>query len=57
MGADDAKQITDSKKRYAAGMLKCAQMGYRDGDYVPKDAPADILASRVFRQEGDRHAA
>ena len=38
-------EITDKKKRYAAGVLKYAQMGYWDGDYEPKDT--DILA--LFR--------
>ena len=28
-------EITDKKKRYAAGVLKYAQMGYWDGDYTP----------------------
>ncbi|WP_134678572.1 form I ribulose bisphosphate carboxylase large subunit [Paracoccus ravus] len=44
-------QITDAKKRYAAGVLKYAQMGYWDGDYQPKDT--DILALfRITPQEG-----
>ena len=44
-------QITDAKKRYAAGVLKYAQMGYWDGDYQPKDT--DVLALfRVTPQEG-----
>ena len=52
MGADAAiGQIKDAKKRYAAGVLKYAQMGYWDGDYVPKDT--DILALfRVTPQDG-----
>ena len=46
MGAEATiGQITDAKKRYAAGVLKYAQMGYWNGDYVPKDT--DLLA--VFR--------
>ena len=28
--------ITDSKKRYSAGVLKYRQMGYWAPDYVPK---------------------
>ncbi len=44
-------QIRDSKKRYAAGVLKYAQMGYWDGDYEPSDT--DILAVfRITPQEG-----
>ncbi|KGJ08819.1 form I ribulose bisphosphate carboxylase large subunit [Paracoccus versutus] len=44
-------EITDKKKRYAAGVLKYAQMGYWDGDYQPKDT--DVLALfRITPQEG-----
>ncbi len=44
-------EITDKKKRYAAGVLKYAQMGYWDGDYEPKDT--DILALfRITPQDG-----
>ena len=44
-------QIRDQKKRYAAGVLKYAQMGYWDGDYEPSDT--DILAVfRITPQEG-----
>src|SRR5438445_12230016 len=51
MGSNDAVQIMDSKKRYAAGVLKYAQMGYWDADYVPKST--DILALfRITPQEG-----
>jgi ribulose-bisphosphate carboxylase large chain len=51
MGANDMTQITDGKKRYAAGVLKYAQMGYWDSDYVPKDT--DLLAMfRITPQEG-----
>jgi ribulose-bisphosphate carboxylase large chain len=51
MGANDVSQITDGKKRYAAGVLKYAQMGYWDADYVPKDT--DVLALfRITPQEG-----
>ncbi|MEE4015443.1 form I ribulose bisphosphate carboxylase large subunit [Roseibium sp. FZY0029] len=39
------------KERYKAGVLKYAQMGYWDGDYVPKDT--DILALfRITPQDG-----
>ncbi|HEY9065718.1 MAG TPA: RuBisCO large subunit C-terminal-like domain-containing protein, partial [Burkholderiaceae bacterium] len=44
-------QITDAKKRYSAGVLKYAQMGYWDADYEPK--ATDILALfRITPQEG-----
>lgn len=44
-------EITDKKKRYQAGVLKYAQMGYWDGDYVPKDT--DLLALfRITPQSG-----
>lgn len=44
-------QIKDQKKRYAAGVLKYAQMGYWDGDYEPTEN--DILAVfRITPQEG-----
>ena len=47
----DKTQITDKKKRYAAGVLKYAQMGYWDGDYEPQ--PTDILALfRITPQPG-----
>src|SRR5215470_2817258 len=43
--------IRDSKKRYAAGVLKYAQMGYWNPDYVPKDT--DVLSLfRITPQEG-----
>ncbi len=46
-----ATAITDVKKRYAAGVLKYAQMGYWDADYQPKDT--DVLAVfRITPQEG-----
>ncbi len=45
------QEITDKKKRYSAGVLKYAQMGYWDGDYQPKDT--DVLALfRITPQEG-----
>lgn len=41
----------DAKKRYSAGVLKYAQMGYWDGDYEPK--ATDVLALfRITPQEG-----
>ncbi|MGH6629466.1 MAG: RuBisCO large subunit C-terminal-like domain-containing protein, partial [Burkholderiales bacterium] len=43
--------IRDAKTRYKAGVLKYAQMGYWDPDYVPKDT--EVLALfRVTPQEG-----
>src|SRR6188768_3643862 len=51
MGASELQQITDAKKRYSAGVLKYAQMGYWDSDYEPKDT--DILALfRITPQDG-----
>ncbi|MGN6389475.1 MAG: form I ribulose bisphosphate carboxylase large subunit [Burkholderiaceae bacterium] len=51
MGANDLVQITDQKKRYAAGVLKYAQMGYWDPDYEPKET--DVLALfRITPQPG-----
>ena len=48
---DEATQITDSKKRYSAGVLKYKQMGYWQPDYVPKDT--DLIAMfRITPQEG-----
>ncbi len=48
---DESKQITDSKKRYSAGVLKYKQMGYWQPDYVPKDT--DLIAMfRITPQEG-----
>lgn len=49
--ADTPQQIIDPKKRYQAGVLKYAQMGYWDADYEPKDT--DVLAVfRITPQEG-----
>ena len=43
--------ITDSKKRYTAGVLKYRQMGYWEPDYEPKDT--DVLCLfRITPQEG-----
>src|SRR6202166_628119 len=51
MGAMENIEITDSKRRYAAGVLKYAQMGYWDADYEPK--ATDLLALfRITPQEG-----
>src|SRR2546426_5101383 len=48
---NELKQIVDAKKRYSAGVLKYAQMGYWDADYEPK--PTDVLALfRITPQEG-----
>src|SRR5437016_12286554 len=48
---NELKQITDAKRRYSAGVLKYAQMGYWDGDYRPKDT--DVLALfRITPQDG-----
>jgi ribulose-bisphosphate carboxylase large chain len=49
--AKTAGTITDAKKRYAAGVLKYAQMGYWEEGYEPKDT--DIIALfRITPQEG-----
>ena len=51
MGGPGHTQITDSSKRYAAGVMKYAQMGYWQPDYAPKDT--DVLALfRITPQEG-----
>ncbi len=51
MGATELTQILDSRRRYKAGVLKYAQMGYWQPDYEPK--PTDVLALfRVTPQEG-----
>jgi ribulose-bisphosphate carboxylase large chain len=51
MGGPGHTQIKDTSKRYAAGVLKYAQMGYWQPDYVPKDS--DVLALfRITPQEG-----
>ena len=43
--------VLEAKVRYAAGVLKYAQMGYWDADYTPKDT--DIIALfRITPQEG-----
>ena len=48
---DDAKTVTDAKKRYSAGVMKYAQMGYWEPDYTPKDT--DIIALfRITPQDG-----
>ena len=44
-------QLKDQKKRYSAGVLKYAQMGYWDSDYQPRDT--DVLALfRITPQDG-----
>src|SRR5712664_4654951 len=51
MGAPDIGQVVDAKKRYKAGVLKYAQMGYWQPDYQPKDT--DVLALfRITPQDG-----
>ncbi|MGA1160818.1 MAG: ribulose-bisphosphate carboxylase large subunit, partial [Burkholderiaceae bacterium] len=47
----DATQITDSKARYSAGVLKYRQMGYWQPDYIPKDTDT-ICLFRITPQEG-----
>ncbi len=45
------EKALDGKTRYAAGVMKYAQMGYWDGDYIPKDT--DIIALfRITPQDG-----
>ena len=45
------KTVTDAKKRYAAGVMKYAQMGYWEPDYEPKDT--DVIALfRITPQDG-----
>ncbi len=47
----DARTIKDAAARYKAGVLKYAQMGYWEPDYVPKDT--DVLALfRITPQDG-----
>ena len=49
--ADGSKTALKGKERYKAGVLKYAQMGYWDGDYVPKDT--DLIALfRITPQNG-----
>src|SRR6478735_12145141 len=48
---ESATEIKSSAKRYKAGVLKYAQMGYWQPDYLPK--PTDIVALfRITPQEG-----
>src|SRR5215467_15417433 len=45
------RNLDDPRERYRAGVLKYAQMGYWQPDYVPKDT--DVLALfRVTPQDG-----
>src|SRR5512143_3523616 len=47
----EGKTIKDAAARYKAGVLKYAQMGYWEPDYVPRDT--DVLALfRITPQEG-----
>ncbi len=49
MGSSDSKIA--ARERYRAGVMKYAQMGYWDGNYVPKDT--DVIALfRITPQEG-----
>ena len=51
MGVAEFGQIRDAKRRYQAGVLKYAQMGYWQPDYPPKET--DVLALfRITPQEG-----
>ena len=50
-GAVGANEILDKKQRYSAGVLKYRQMGYWDGDYVPKDTDT-LCLFRITPQEG-----
>src|SRR5580658_11385807 len=43
--------ITDSKKRYRAGVLKYRQMGYWDAGYSPKDTDT-LCLFRITPQDG-----
>jgi hypothetical protein len=46
----DAKTVTGAK-RYSAGVMKYAQMGYWEPDYEPKDT--DVIALfRITPQDG-----
>ena len=43
--------VTDAKKRYSAGVMKYAQMGYWEPDYEPKET--DVIALfRITPQDG-----
>ncbi len=46
-----ATQLTDARKRYAAGVLKYREMGYWQPDYVPSDTDT-ICLFRVTPQDG-----
>ena len=47
----DEGTIKDASRRYKAGVLKYAQMGYWDADYEPKET--DVLALfRITPQDG-----
>src|SRR6266576_4935530 len=49
--SNGATAITDSKRRYKAGVLKYRQMGYWVPDYVPK-ATDTVCLFRITPQEG-----
>jgi ribulose-bisphosphate carboxylase large chain len=44
-------EITDTKKRYSAGVLKYKQMGYWMPDYAPKDTDT-LCLFRITPQDG-----
>ena len=46
-----SETITDSRKRYSAGVLKYRQMGYWQPDYVPKDTDT-LCLYRITPQDG-----
>jgi ribulose-bisphosphate carboxylase large chain len=48
---EKAATITDTRKRYASGVLKYTQMGYWEPDYVPKETDVLVLF-RITPQEG-----
>ncbi len=43
--------IKDARTRYSAGVLKYRQMGYWDGEYLPKDTDT-LCLFRITPQEG-----
>src|SRR5205085_5400968 len=47
----EATQITDSRKRYTAGVLKYRQMVYWVADYAPRDTHV-LCLFRITPQEG-----
>jgi hypothetical protein len=51
---ESATEIKSSAKRYKAGVLKYAQMGYWQPDYVPKDT--DIVCAVPHHAAGRRRS-